>query len=80
MNAQPLTTPEMTCDFIVTLPVTNLPPKSPIYASSRDYGFDIDEEALARELIAPLPVSLENHPIPNVDANDFEQVFKYFLS
>lgn len=61
------------CVFVVAEP-------EPIYASSRDYGFDFDEEEIGRELLAPLPSSLLTQPLPEVDADEFEQTFHYFLS
>lgn len=49
MNAQTLTASMLTCSFVVA-------PEEPIFADSRDYGFDFDENELARELLAPLPL------------------------
>jgi hypothetical protein len=51
----------------------------PIYADSRDYGFDFDEEEIARELLAPLPASLSIQSFPEVDVEEFEQALHYFL-
>ena len=73
MNNQMLTHPATICNFRVALP-------EPIQASSRDYGFDFDEEEIGRELLAPLPASLSTQTIPEVDADEFEKVFHYFLS
>jgi hypothetical protein len=73
MTIQILTHPATICNFLVALP-------EPIQASSRDYGFDFDEEEIARELVTPLPASLSTQAIPEVDADDFEQIFQYFLS
>jgi hypothetical protein len=80
MNAQILTTPVMTCRFAVALAETDSPLEEPIFASSRDYGFDFDEEELGNELLDPLSVSLADQPNPKVDADEFEKVFQYFLS
>lgn len=80
MNTQTLINPVMTLNFVVALPETDLLLESPIYADSRDYGFDFDEEELARELIMPLPASLEDQPIPKVDAEEFESRYSWFLS
>lgn len=80
MNAQILTPSVMTCDFAVALPETYQPLESPIYASSRDYGFDFDEEELGNELLAPLHADSASSIIHEVDADEFEQVFQYFLS
>jgi hypothetical protein len=73
MTTQILTRPAMICNFLVALP-------EPIQAASRDYGFDFDEEEIARELLAPLPTSLSTQTIPEVAAGEFEKTFHYFLS
>lgn len=73
MKTQTLTRPVMMCNFLVAL-------SEPIQASSRDYGFDFDEDEIARELLAPLPISLSAQSIPEVEADEFEKVFHYFLS
>jgi len=73
MTIQILTHPATICNFLVALP-------EPIHASSRDYGFDFDEEEIALELLAPLPASLSTQTIPEVEADEFEKVFHYFLS
>ena len=80
MNTQTLTNPATIFNFFVVLPDENVLPEQPICASSRDYGFDFDEEELARELLAPLPASLSTQTIPEVEADEFEKVFHYFLS
>lgn len=73
MTTQTLTTPSMICNFVVA-------PEQPIFADSRDYGFDFDEEEIGRELLAPLPASLSLQPIPEVAADEFEQTLHTFLS
>lgn len=55
-------------------------PEQPIQACSRDYGFDFDEEEIGREMLAPLPFKSSSHSTPEVDADEFEQVFPCFLS
>jgi hypothetical protein len=61
------------CNFFVALP-------EPINASSRDYGFDFDENELAEELLARLPDSPEAQPIPDMNADEFESRTLWFLS
>jgi len=78
MNTQTLTSPAMTCNFVVAFPEAIF--DEPIYVPSRDYGFDFDEEELGSELLAPLPAGLSDQPIPEVGAGEFEQAFQYFLS
>lgn len=80
MNTQTLTTPIMTCKFVATFPVANYPSEEAIRASSLDYGFDFDEEELASELPAPLPAALPRSAISEVEADEFERVFRYFVS
>ena len=55
-------------------------PAQPIQACSRNYGFDFDEEEIGRKMLAPLPFKTSSHAIPEVDADEFEQVFQCFLS
>jgi hypothetical protein len=74
MNTQTLTKPATISNFLVALP------EQPIYASSRDYGFDFDEEELARELLAPLPESLIAQTNYEVEAHEFESCYLWFLS
>jgi hypothetical protein len=52
----------------------------PVLANSRDYGFDFDEEEVVREMLAPLPIDLSLQAMPEVNADEFEQVFPCFLS
>ncbi|MEW6030378.1 MAG: hypothetical protein ACOYZ8_08225 [Chloroflexota bacterium] len=73
MATQNLTLPVMICNFL-------LAPEESIFADSRDYGFDLDKDELARELLAPLPASLPASSLPEVDADEFEQTFHFFLS
>ncbi len=72
MNTQTLINPVMLYNFVVA-------PEEPISASSRDYGFDFDEEELANELLAPLPAALSTQSIPEVNADEFEKVFQTFF-
>jgi len=69
MNTQTLTKPATISNFHVALP------EQPIYADSRDYGFDFDEEELARELLAPLPASLISQTNYEVEADEFESYY-----
>ena len=73
MTIQTLTNPATICNFLVAMP-------EPIRASSRDYGFDFDEEEIARELLAPLPLSLSRQRAAKMEAIEFEKVLPYFLS
>lgn len=73
MTIQILTRPTTICNYLVT-------PLKPIQASSRDYGFDFDEEELARELLAPLPTNFSAQSIPEVTAGEFASRYLWFLS
>jgi hypothetical protein len=80
MSTQTLTNPTLNSSRVIALQLTDFPQAYPIQACSRDYGFDFDEEEIGRELLAPLPASLTSHEIPEIDADEFEQVFQCFLS
>jgi len=73
MTIQTLTHPATICNFLVAL-------SEPIQASSRDYGFDFDEEEIARELLTPLPATLSTPVTSAVEADEFVKDFHYFLS
>jgi hypothetical protein len=55
-------------------------PAQPIQACSRDYGFDFDEEEIGREMLAFIPANLSSQTIPDIDVDEYEQVFPCFLS
>ena len=80
MNTQILTNPTPRCNpVIASLPIS-LSSARPVQACSRDYGFDFDEDEIGRELLAPLLVDLSSQGFPEIDADEFEQVFQCFLS
>lgn len=73
MTIQTLTRPATIQNFIVALP-------EPIQASSRDYGFDFDEEQIGRELIASLPNAHSTQTTSEAHADEFESRYVWFLS
>jgi len=76
MNTQILTKPAAICNFFVIISDgEDFTPAQPIRASSRDYGFDFDEEELARELLAPLPASFISQTNYDMDADEFESCY-----
>ena len=79
MNTQTLINPTLCCNFVVS-PPADFSRMYPVQACSRDYGFDFDEEEIGKELLAPLPVNLSSQAFPEIDADEFEQVFQCFLS
>jgi hypothetical protein len=80
MNTQTLINPAPYCTFVMVPMPADLPDDHPIQACSRDYGFDFDEEEIGKELLAPLPVNLSSRAFPEIDMDEFEQVFQCFLS
>lgn len=72
-QTQPI--PVRLCEFAFALPIAE-----PICADSRDYGFDVDEEEIGRELLAPSPVEFANQSLPEVEADEFEERFAWFVS
>lgn len=75
MTVQSQTLPVYPGEFILTLTVTKA-----FQADRCDYGFDFNEQELIQEMSAPLSDHLTVHPHPNVDADDFETLFHYFIS
>lgn len=65
MTIQTLTRPATICNFILAMP-------EPLQASSRDYGFDFDEEELGGELLAPLHTDHSTQTISEADADESE--------
>jgi hypothetical protein len=80
MDIQTLKCPATISCFFVILPEAQLMPAQPVVACSRDYGFDFDEDELARELLAPLPAGLADLALPEADAAEFESRYLWFLS
>jgi hypothetical protein len=80
MNTQTLTKPAIIGNLVMALLPTSLTPVQPILASSRDYGFDFDEEELAKELLAPLPTNLSTRSISETAADEFESCYIWFTS
>jgi hypothetical protein len=80
MKTQTLTYPIQNYCLVVALQPADFSRSTPIQACSRDYGFDFDEEEIGRELLAPLPACLASGAIPEMEADEFEQVFQCFLS
>lgn len=65
---------------LIVIVTSDLAPAQPVQVCSRDYGFDIDEEEMGREFLAPLPIDLALGAIPEIDADEFEQGLLCFLS
>lgn len=80
MNTQTLTISTLDWDLVIVSPPKDFSNAYPIQACSRDYGFDFDEEEIGRELLAPLPGNLASQAFPEIDVDEFEQVFQCFLS
>lgn len=51
-----------------------------VVCSPREYGFDFDEDELARELIAPIPAGVSDPPCQSIEADEFEMLYKWFSS
>jgi hypothetical protein len=49
-------------------------------ATSLDYGFDFDEQELGDELTAPLPANVLEQPAPLIEADEFDSLYKWFIS
>lgn len=54
-----------------------LTPESP---ARSDENFYEDEGQLAGDLAAPLPEEFENLPQPEIDPDDFEELYTWFLA
>lgn len=56
------------------------PTQSPLQVTAQDFGYEIDEQELAEELIAPLPISFPLPAAPEVAPDDFERIYRWFLA
>ena len=65
--------------LIVFSPTEHLS-EQPVQACSHDYGFDFDEEEIAREMLATLPVALSTSENQLVDADESQFTNLWFLS
>jgi hypothetical protein len=66
---------------IIDIPLLPDPiPGQPVLATSLDYGFDFDEQELGRELLAPLPASVADLPANEISAEEFDSLYKWFIS
>jgi hypothetical protein len=52
----------------------------PILASSREYGFDFNEDELGKDLLAPLPINLSAESIHQTAEDEFESRYIWFIS
>jgi len=55
-------------------------PMQPTQACSRDYGFDVDEEEIAREMLAPVRASLAAHETCQSGTDEADYAQLWFLS
>ena len=55
-------------------------PMSAIEISPQDFGYEINEDELAGEMLVQLPDDLLGQTPPEVDRDEFESVYKWFLS
>lgn len=61
----------------------SLPIYTPISTSGispKDMGYEIDEDELAGEMLAPLPACFQDSPAPEIDPDEFEAAYNWFLS
>jgi hypothetical protein len=58
----------------------NLLPGQPNCATSLDYGFDFDEEELEMESAASTPSEKADASIPTVSADEFDLLYRWFIS
>ena len=78
MPSQILTLPTIFSNFVIAIPSSYPTHNESIMASSLDYGFDFDEDELAKELLAPLPASLGNQTDHHVEPDEFNMLYRWF--
>ncbi len=55
-------------------------PQSHLEISAQELGYEINEDEVANELGTQLPEKVSWQPIPEVEPEEFETVYKWFLS
>lgn len=75
-----LTINEHEIQYLVCSPEDDDPTLRPWQLSAKDFGYEIDEQELAEELITPVPIGFAKHNPAEVDAQEFESVYKFFLA
>jgi hypothetical protein len=75
-----LTRPKYKIQYFVISPSDDDTSPRPLQVSARDFGYEIDEQELAEELVAPLPISFQIPTPPEVDPHDFERIYRWFLA
>ena len=77
MNTQTFAKTTLLCN-IFSLPLSI--PMGPVEISSQDFGYEINEDDLASEMLVQLPDNLLGQTPPEVDPDEFESIYKWFLS
>ena len=67
-------------DFIVPPRTREVLPHHPFCATSLDYGFDHDELVLGQELLAAELDTAADQPGADIDADEFDALYKWFIS
>lgn len=75
-----LTKPKYEIQYFVFSPDDDNPTPRSVQVSAKDFGYQIDEQELAEEYIALLPTSFPAPNSPDVDPDDFERVYRWFLA
>jgi hypothetical protein len=53
---------------------------APIQAASHDYNCEFDNDELGKELLAPLPQGISEQFNPVVAADEFDTLYRWFVS
>lgn len=80
MTDRMLTKPKYEIQYFVFSPDDDNPTPRPLQISAKDVGYEIDEMELAEELTAPLPISFPTPDPSEVDPDNFEIIYQWFLA
>ena len=67
-------------EFIVSQEMPELVPAQPVRVNSLDYGFDHDEDELGQGLLAAGVDTAADQPVADIDAGEFDALYKWFIS
>ena len=80
MTDQILTKPNYTIQYFAISAQDNYPNPRPLKVTAGDFGYEIDEQELADELLAPFPDRIPKSAPPEIAPEDFEETYHWYLA
>jgi hypothetical protein len=80
MTIQTLTEPELAFAFFTFEFQTDCQALDRLQATPQDLGYEVNEEELAGEMLAQLQRSPVDQTAPEIDPEEFETIYHWFLA